>query len=195
MRHYIKWIIIFALLLISVPVLIIAEYVLLAKLIGIVLVVLVTIAIRLWVGRANKMTKATTIIKLNADNRFIIDKYYPSYKSMSNKARLEFESEIIHLLQHVLFDDAQNEVINSDDCLIFCLLLKYNNLSPDAFKFPLQVVFDGSKSIETEKTAEKLKLIVSTQVLIEAITQQLNSENPNETALKLNETLRILAEN
>jgi|UniRef100_UPI00404AC1D1 hypothetical protein len=195
MRHYIKWIIIFALLLISVPVLIIAEYVLLAKLIGIILVLLVTIAIRLWVGRANKMTKATTIIKLNADNRFIIDKYYPSYKSMSNKARLEFESEIIHLLQHVLFDDAQNEKINSDDCLIFCLLLKYNNLSPVAFKFPLQVVFDGSKSIETEKTAEKLKLIVSTQVLIEAITQQLNSENPNETALKLNETLRILAEN
>lgn len=194
MRHYIKWIIIFALLLISVPVLIIAEYVLLAKLIGIILVLLVTIAIRLWVGRANKMTKATTIIKLNADNRFIIDKYYPSYKSMSNKARLEFESEIIYLLQHVLFDDAQNEVINSDDCLIFCLLLKYNNLSPDAFKFPLQVVFDGSKSIETEKTAEKLKLIVSTQVLIEAITQQLNSENPNETALKLNETLRILSE-
>ncbi len=195
MRHYIKWIIIFALLLISVPVLIIAKYVLLAKLIGIILVLLVTIAIRLWVGRANKMTKATTIIKLNADNRFIIDKYYPSYKSMSNKARLEFESEIIYLLQHVLFDDAQNEVINSDDCLIFCLLLKYNNLSPDAFKFSLQVVFDGSKSIETEKTAEKLKLIVSTQVLIEAITQQLNSENPNETALKLNETLRILAEN
>ncbi len=195
MRHYIKWIIIFALLLISVPILIIAEYVLLAKLIGIVLVVLVTIAIRFWVGRANKMTKATTVIKLNADNRFIIDKYYPSYKSMSNKERLEFESEIIYLLQHVLFDDAQNEVINSDDCLIFCLLLKYNNLSPDAFKFPLQVVFDGSKSIETEKTAEKLKLIVSTQVLIEAITQKLNSENPNETALKLNETLRILAEN
>lgn len=195
MRHYIKWIIIFALLLISVPVLIIAEYVLLAKLIGIILVLLVTIAIRLWVGRANKMTKATTIIKLNADNRFIIDKYYPSYKSMSNKARLEFESEIIYLLQHVLFDDAQNEVINSDDCLIFCLLLKYNNISSDAFKVPVQVVFDGSKSIETEKTAEKLKLIVSTQVLIEAITQQLNSENPNETALKLNETLRILAEN
>ncbi|MGB4724281.1 MAG: hypothetical protein WBH12_03185, partial [Sediminibacterium sp.] len=77
MRHYIKWIIIFALLLISVPVLIIAEYVLLANLIGIILVLLVTIAIRLWVGRANKMTKATTIIKLNADNRFIIDKYYP----------------------------------------------------------------------------------------------------------------------
>lgn len=195
MRHYIKWIIIFALLLISVPILIIAEYVLLAKLIGIVLVVLVTIAIRFWVGRANKMTKATTVIKLNADNRFIIDKYYPSYKSMSNKERLEFESEIIYLLQHVLFDDAQNEVIKSDDCLIFCVLLKYNNLSSDAFKFPLQVVFDGSKSIETEKTAEKLKLIVSTQVLIEAITQQLNSENPNETALKLNETLRILAEN
>lgn len=194
MRQYIKWIIIFAVLLISVPILIIAEYVLLAKLIGIVLVVLVTIAIRLWVGRANKMTKATTIIKLNADNRFIIDKYYPSYKSMSNKERLEFESEIIHLLQHVLFDDAQNEVINSDDCLIFCLLLKYNNLSPDVFKFPLQVVFDGSKSIETEKTADKLKLIVSSQVLIEAITQQLNSENPNETALKLNETLRILTE-
>lgn len=194
MRHYIKWIIIFAVLLISVPILIIAEYVLLAKLIGIILVLLVTIAIRLWVGRANKMTKATTVIKLNADNRFIIDKYYPSYKSMPNKARLEFESEIIYLLQHVLFDDAQNEVINSDDCLIFCLLLKYNNLSPDVFKFPLQVVFDGSKSIETEKTADKLKLIVSSQVLIEAITQQLNSENPNETALKLNEKLRILTE-
>lgn len=194
MRHYIKWIIIFALLLISVPVLIIVEYVLLAKLIGIVLVVLVTIAIRLWVGRANKMTKAATIIKLNADNRFIIDKYYPSYKSMSNKERLELESEIIYLLQHVLFDDAQNAVINSDDCLIFCLLLKYNNLSPDAFNLPLQVVFDGSKSIETEKTAEKLKLILSTRVLTEAIRQQLNSENPNETALKLNETLRILTE-
>jgi hypothetical protein len=194
MRHYIKWIIIFALLLISVPVLIIAEYVLLAKLTGIILVLLVTIAIRLWVGRANKMIKATTVIKLNADNRFIIDKYYPSYKSMSSKARLDFESEIIYLLQHVLFDDAQNEVINSDDCLIFCLLLKYNNLSSDAFKLPLQVVFDGAKSIETEKTAEKLKLIVSTQVLIEAITEQLNAENLNETAVKLKESLLILAE-
>lgn len=194
MRQYIKWIIIFALLLISVPVLIIAEYVLLAKLIGIVLVVLVTIAIRLWVGRANNMTKATTVIKLNADNRFIIDKYYPSYKNMSSKERLEFESEIIYLLQHVLFDDAQNEVINSDDCLIFCLLLKYNNISSDAFKLPVQVVFDTSKSIEIEKTAEKLKLIVSSQVLIEAITQQLNAENSNETAVKLEETLHALTE-
>lgn len=194
MRQYIKWIIIFAVLLICVPILIIAEYVLLAKLIGIILVLLVTIAIRLWVGRANKMIKATTVIKLNADNRFIIDKYYPSYKSMPNKARLEFESEIIYLLQHVLFDDAQNEVINSDDCLIFCLLLKYNNLSPDVFKFPLQVVFDGSKSIEIEKTADKLKLIISSQVLIEAITQQLNAENSNETAVKLKETLQALTE-
>ena len=113
---------------------------------------------------------------------------------MSSKARLDFESEIIYLLQHVLFDDAQNEVINSDDCLIFCLLLKYNNLSSDAFKLPLQVVFDGAKSIETEKTAEKLKLIVSTQVLIEAITEQLNAENLNETAVKLKESLLILAE-
>lgn len=194
MRHYIKWIIIFALLLISVPVLIIAGYVFLAKLLGIVFVVLVSVAIRFWVGRANKMIKATTVIKLNTDNRFVIDKYYPAYKSMSNKERLEFESEIIYLLQHVLFDDAQNEVINSDDCLIFCLLLKYNNLSPDTFKLPLQVVFDGAKSIETEKTADKLKLIVSSQVLIEAITQQLNVENSNETAVKLKEALLNLIE-
>lgn len=76
----------------------------------------------------------------------------------------------------------------------FCLLLKYNNLSPDTFKLPLQVVFDGAKSIETEKTADKLKLIVSSQVLIEAITQQLNVENSNETAVKLKEALLNLIE-
>lgn len=194
MRQYLKWIIIFALLLISVPLLIISGQIFLAKLIGVGLVVLVTIAIRLWVRRADKMTKAATVIKLNADNRFFIDKYYPSYKTMSNKERLDFESEIIHILQNIFFDDAQNEVIKSDDCLIFCLLLKYNNVSPDAFKLPLQVVFNGSNSIEIEKTPEKLRLIVSTQVLIEAITQQLNAEKPNETAVKLTEAILILTE-
>jgi hypothetical protein len=194
MRHYIKWIIIFALLLISVPVLIIAGYVFLAKLLGIVLVVLVSIAIRFWVGRANKMIKATTVIKLNADNRFVIDKYYPAYKSMSNKERLEVESEIVFLLQHFLFDDNQKEVINSDDCLIFCLLLKYNNIPANSFKQPMQVVFDSTKSIEFQKTAGLTKLIVSPQILIEAITQQLNQENFNETALKLKEALLNLTE-
>jgi hypothetical protein len=195
MRHYIKWIIIFALLLISVPVLIIAGYVLLAKLLGIVLVVLVSVAIRFWVSRANKMTKATTVIKLNTDNRFVIDKYYPAYKSMSSKERLEFESEIVYILQHVLFDDNQNEEINSDDCLIFCLLLKYNNISAYSFKQPLQVVFNTSKSIEIEKSAELTKLTTSSQFLNEAITHQINSENSNQTSVKLKETLLILNEN
>lgn len=194
MRHYIKWIIIFALLLISVPVLIIAGYVFLAKLLGIVLVVLVSVAIRFWVGRANKMTKAASVIKLNADNRFVIDKYYPAYKSMSSKERLEFESEIVFLLQHVLFDDNQKEAINSDDCLIFCLLLKYSNMPSNSFKQPLQVVFDTTKSIEYQKTAELSKLIVSPQILIEAITQQLIQENSNKTALKLKEALLNLME-
>jgi hypothetical protein len=189
MRHYIKWIIIFALLLISVPVLIIAGHVFLAKLLGIVLVVLVSVAIRFWVGRANKITKATTVIKLNADNRFVIDKYYPAYKSMSNKERLEFESEIIYLLQQVLFDDNQKEAINSDDCLIFCLLFKYSNIPSNSFKQPLQVVFDTTNSIAFQKTAGLSKLIVSPQILIEAITQQLNQENSNETAFKLKEVL------
>lgn len=194
MRHYIKWIIIFALLLISVPVLIIAGHVFLAKLLGIVLVVLVSVAIRFWVGRANKMTKATTVIKLNADNRFVIDKYYPAYKSMSSKERREFESEIVFLLQHVLFDDNQKEAINSDDCLIFCLLLKYNNIPTNSFKQPLQVVFNTSKSIEIQKTAELTKLIVSPQLLNEAIAQLINSENSNETAVKLKEALLKLME-
>ena len=194
MRHYIKWIIIFALLLLSVPVLIIAGYVFLAKLLGIVLVVLVSVAIRFWVGRANKMTKAASVIKLNADNRFVIDKYYPAYKSMSSKERLEFESEIVFLLQHVLFDDNQKEAINSDDCLIFCLLLKYSNMPSNSFKQPLQVVFDTTKSIEYQKTAELSKLIVSPQILIEAITQQLIQENSNKTALKLKEALLNLME-
>mgnify|MGYP000314132473 CR=1 FL=1 len=194
MRHYIKWIIIFALLLLSVPVLIIAGYVFLAKLLGIVLVVLVSVAIRFWVGRANKMTKAASVIKLNADNRFVIDKYYPAYKSMSNKERLEFESEIIYILQQVLFDDNQKEAINSDDCLIFCLLLKYSNMPSNSFKQPLQVVFDTTKSIEYQKTAELSKLIVSPQILIEAITQQLIQENSNKTALKLKEALLNLME-
>lgn len=189
MRHYIKWIIIFALLLISVPLLLISGHVFLAKLLGIVLVVLVSVAIRFWVGRANKMTKATTVIMLNADNRFVIDKYYPAYKSMSSKERLEFESEIIYLLQQVLFDDNQKEAINSDDCLIFCLLLKYNNIPSNSFKQPLQVVFDTTKSIAFQKTAGLSKLIVSPQILIEAITQQLNQENSNETAFKLKEAL------
>jgi hypothetical protein len=172
-----------------VPVLIIAGHVFLAKLLGIVLVVLVSVAIRFWVGRANKMTKAASVIKLNADNRFVIDKYYPAYKSMSSKERLEFESEIIYLLQQVLFDDIQKEAINSDDCLIFCLLLKYNNIPSNSFKQPLQVVFDTTKSIEFQKTAGLSKLIVSPQILIEAITQQLNQENSNETAFKLKEAL------
>lgn len=194
MRHYIKWIIIFALLLLSVPVLIIAGYVFLAKLLGIVLVVLVSVAIRFWVGRANKMTKAASVIKLNADNRFVIDKYYPAYKSMSNKERLEFESEIIYILQQVLFDDNQKEAINSDDCLIFCLLLKYSNMPSNSFKQPLQVVFDTTKSIEYQKTAGLSKLIVSPQILIEAITQQLIQENSNKTALKLKEALLNLKE-
>ena len=194
MRHYIKWIIIFALLLLSVPVLIVAGYVFLAKLLGIVLVVLVSVAIRFWVGRANKMTKAASVIKLNADNRFVIDKYYPAYKSMSSKERLEFESEIVFLLQHVLFDDNQKEAINSDDCLIFCLLLKYSNMPSNSFKQPLQVVFDTTKSIEYQKTAELSKLIVSPQILIEAITQQLIQENSNKTALKLKEALLNLME-
>jgi hypothetical protein len=177
-----------------VPVLIIAGYVFLAKLLGIVLVVLVSVAIRFWVGRANKMTKAASVIKLNADNRFVIDKYYPAYKSMSSKERLEFESEIVFLLQHVLFDDNQKEAINSDDCLIFCLLIKYNNIPTNSLKQPLQVVFDTSKPIEIQESAELTKLIVSPQLLNEAIAQLINSENSNETAVKLKEALLKLIE-
>lgn len=77
------WLSLFAALLVFVPIAILSGFILLAKIIGISLLVLLIIAMRNWFRLARKKNNRVERIQLNANDLFLLYQIIPAFKSWS----------------------------------------------------------------------------------------------------------------
>lgn len=93
-NRFLGWLIWFAGCLVSVPVLIMFNQIGLAKVIGVLTVISLVIALRIWLNRSKKEFNPIEIIKINANDRFYLKSICAIYNSFSNADKLAFESRI-----------------------------------------------------------------------------------------------------
>lgn len=83
--HFNFWLPFFAILLLLIPVLIWQEFILIAKLSGIALLIGLLIALKQWFAVARQINQRTERYALNTNQRFLIESILPSFKTWSKK--------------------------------------------------------------------------------------------------------------
>lgn len=123
MKKYIAWIAVYALLLIAIPILIENKLIVPAKILGFILVFVITISIRIWLRKANKLFNSEPKVVLTKNDRFDLDVLIPAYKSWTNANKKEFERKLSLILTKIDFDNFDHSTPLKRNCLGFCSLL------------------------------------------------------------------------
>jgi hypothetical protein len=111
------WIIVFVLLLASIPILTMNEQKNLAKVVGIFTVVLTAFAIRRWLYFANKSKGRPSKINLNINDRYWLIENIDFYKNLSKSERKIFEDRIALFVTDVIITEIGKDVPDREVCL------------------------------------------------------------------------------
>lgn len=110
------WLIVFLVLLLFVPLLISANYNFLAKILGIVITVLISIALWNWrMQTARKIIKASRI-KLNLNDRFWLDRHIKFYSKLNKSDKIVFEDRMGLFLAEIIISEIGKEVPDKETC-------------------------------------------------------------------------------
>lgn len=143
MRKFIPWIILFFVLLSAVPLLFIYQYIVFAKVVGVVLILLVTIALRIWLRNALKKKLSQDTVKFNFNHRYYLNEVSPIYKNMSGTEKKVLEKRMGKLLADLQFDDTTRQELDIEEMLsyaLFQILTVYND--PYKSQKGRMIVFD-----------------------------------------------------
>lgn len=102
------WLPLFAALLIAIPIFIWFGYIFLAKVTGVVVLVLLIYAMRIWFRKARLQNQRLERVHLNANDLFTIQQIIPSWKSWPNEDRQILVNQLGLLLAEVEFSGAPN---------------------------------------------------------------------------------------
>ena len=162
MKRFIPWLVPILLLLIVVPVLLMVEVVAFAKIAGIIMVVLTTVAIRFWLHNANKLRTKGAKVKFTINERYFLNEHFPLYKSLSTKDRNTLEEKAGLLLAEISFDRFDRKDAGKDECLAFAMLLAVF-IKGQPYKSALNkiVVFKEDTTAEIEFQSEQPVLFIS----------------------------------
>lgn len=122
MRKFIPWIILFFVLVCAVPVLLNYQQVVPAKVVGVILILLTTIALRIWLRRALKKKLSQDAVKFNVNHRYYLSEISPVYKGLQGAEKKVLEKRMGKLLSDLQFDDTTREELHVDDLLAYALI-------------------------------------------------------------------------
>jgi len=111
------WLIIFFFLLITVPVLLESEYKSTAKLFGILVIVLLSVALWFWRTQTIRNVKRKARIRINLNDRFWLNQHILFYKKLSNSDKIVFEDRIGLFLAEINITEVDKEIPEKDTCL------------------------------------------------------------------------------
>ncbi len=123
MNRFLPFLVPIILLLIAIPSLLYIEVNGLAKIVGVVMVVLTSIALRFWLYRANKQRGRGAIVKLTANDRYVLDANLSFYKSLGSSDKKRLEERIGLMLAELDFDRFDGKAVGKDECIAFAVLL------------------------------------------------------------------------
>lgn len=114
---FFKWILTFFALLASIPILLLFDLFTLAKLIGVLTVVLTIVALRIWIADSRKKSEREERIRITINDRFWLEQNIPFYKRLSKKDRLIFEDRIGIFIADVTITEINKEKPSKETCL------------------------------------------------------------------------------
>jgi len=101
MKKFFVWVLFFFVLLVSIPLLMFSGYFLIAKLIGVMTVVLLSLALRLWMYKTKKEYNPIERVKINLNDRFWLSKHITFYNQLSSTDKIIFEDRVGIFLSRV----------------------------------------------------------------------------------------------
>jgi hypothetical protein len=108
--YFSLWLILFLFLLIAIYFLILFEFIATAKIIGIITVVTLIFALRVWTSKSKKKNKRLEKTALNLNHRFWLKEHIYFYKVLNKKDQIIFEDRIGLLLSKVGLIDGEIEI-------------------------------------------------------------------------------------
>lgn len=161
MKKFLPWLVLFIVLLISVPVFVHFQYIGTAKVIGFILIITTFLALRIWMRAAIKKKFTPDSVKLNANHRFFLNEISPIYKGMTSGDKKELEKRVGKLIAELQFDDTTREQLDQDDLLSYALLQVFSIYKEEYHSLKgMMVVFDLTN------TTEELKLVDGKYILM-----------------------------
>ena len=123
MKRFLPWLLPIVVLLAAIPVLLIVDVAVGAKIAGVVMVVLTTVAVRFWLYNANKLRTRGGKVKLTVNERYFLNEVFPIYKRLSGGEKSDLEERAGILLAEIAFDRFDGKVVGKEECLAFSFVL------------------------------------------------------------------------
>ena len=116
--RFIFWLVIFGVMLMIIPLFLILHLTVLAKITGVVVVVLISIALRLWrlqtLAKRNKVLR----IKMTLNERFWLERHVAFYYFLSKSDKIVFEDRIGLFLAEIIITETGKEIPEKSTCLL-----------------------------------------------------------------------------
>lgn len=190
MKKFVLWIVVFVLLLTAVPVLITVKWVLVAKVVGIVLIMTVAVALRIWLHDANKNKVSPGTIKFTINDRFSMSDLSPLYKEASKKQQREIERRLGRLVSELDFDSFDGAECRKEDCLALGLALMFITWDKEVCSMQNKIiVFSHQAEPELRADQEKQILFINPEQVKSVLFE---TRNINKMHVDGSDILRIL---
>lgn len=111
------WLIVLFVTLLFIPLLLTSDYKVLAKIIGVTIVVLFSVALWYWRTQTVRQIKKQARIKLNLNDRFWLNEHIPYYKSLSKSNKIIFEDRLGLFLAEIRITEIGKEMPEKETCL------------------------------------------------------------------------------
>lgn len=114
--RFTSWLVVIFLLLLSIPILIQIELTLVARIIGLLLIIISSVALFYWLRRVSGSKVIRNRVALNANDRFWLNENIPFYRRLAKQDRVIFEDRVSLFLAEIIVTDVSEEVPSKSDC-------------------------------------------------------------------------------
>lgn len=180
MKKFLPTLTILLVLLASIPVCILSGWIVLAKIIGIIVVIATAISIRLWILRSKRMGTGSVKIKFTVNDRYFLKEQVPIYKGLPSGLRRSLDERAGLFLSELSFDHYDHHDPSKEECLAlaFLLALLTKDKSYTSLKGKTVVLRDKDPAELTIQNGHAL-LFIGIQDVLESLSHvhQINDES------------------
>lgn len=114
--RFTSWLVVIFVLILAIPILIQIELTFVAKIIGLLLIVISSVALFSWVRRVAGSKVIKNRVALNANDRFWFNENIPFYRLLTKQEKGIFEDRISLFLAEIIITDVSKEVPDKAEC-------------------------------------------------------------------------------
>lgn len=169
----------FAIMLGAIPALIVLNQIVLAKVLGVLLVVSVSIALRFWLIRANRQRAFQSSVGISANDRWVLSTF-KDYNSSSGSEKKSLEKRLGFILAQWIVHDWDRIASSKDDLITLAFVLQLSLTENEELKAGIHVYFDEFSTISSFKSNENQELIQISVIEMEQLRLSLKTQTVSE---------------